>query len=78
MPTPLIEPPLVSPASRWPGAGRGTAALSSGADNLLFVLVYLKTYPLQVVLGQLFGDQYLSRRIIGCIHASPGTALGLG
>jgi hypothetical protein len=27
----------------------------SAADKLLFVLVYLKTYPLQVVLGQLFG-----------------------
>jgi hypothetical protein len=39
---------------RWPGAGRHSA-LSSGADKLLFVLVYLKTYPLQVVLGQLFG-----------------------
>ncbi len=51
---PLIEPPLVSPASGWPGAGRHSA-LSSGADKLLFVLVYLKTYPLQVVLGQLFG-----------------------
>ncbi len=54
MPTPLIEPPLVSPASCWPGAGRHSAP-SSGADKLLFVLVYLKTYPLQVVLGQLFG-----------------------
>src|SRR5689334_446419 len=37
---------------QW-GGRRGT--LSSGADKLLFVLVYLKTYPLQVVLGQLFG-----------------------
>jgi hypothetical protein len=42
------------PRKRWPGGGRHSA-LPSGADKLLFVLVYLKTYPLQVVLGQLFG-----------------------
>jgi hypothetical protein len=29
--------------------------LATRADKLLFVLVYLKTYPLQVVLGKLFG-----------------------
>lgn len=42
------------PRQRWPGGGRHSA-LPSDADKLLFVLVYLKTYPLQVVLGQLFG-----------------------
>src|SRR5262249_39393475 len=42
------------PRQRWPGAGRPGALPHSG-DKLLFVLVYLKTYPLQVVLGQLFG-----------------------
>src|SRR5215831_17139609 len=42
------------PRRRWPGAGR-PSALWDDADKLLFVLVYLKTYPLQVVLGQLFG-----------------------
>src|SRR5205823_14095591 len=42
------------PRQRWPGGGRHRA-LSSSADKRLFVLVYLKTYPLQVVLGQLFG-----------------------
>jgi len=42
------------PRQRWPGGGRHSA-LPSSADKLLFVLVYLKTYPLQVVLGQLFG-----------------------
>lgn len=42
------------PRQRWPGGGR-SSAIPSGADKLLFVLVYLKTYPLQVVLGQLFG-----------------------
>src|SRR5262249_55437035 len=31
------------------------AVLSSIEDKLLFLLVYLKTYPLQVVLGELFG-----------------------
>jgi hypothetical protein len=30
-------------------------ALPTPADRLLFILVYLKTYPLQVVQGQLFG-----------------------
>jgi hypothetical protein len=39
---------------RWLGGGRHST-LSSSEDKLLFVLVYLKTYPLQVVLGQLFG-----------------------
>src|SRR6266550_2315625 len=42
------------PRQRYRGAGR-PGALPSSADKLLFVLVYLKTYPLQVVLGQLFG-----------------------
>jgi hypothetical protein len=42
------------PRQRWPGAGPHSA-LSRSEDKLLFVLVYLKTYPLQVVLGQLFG-----------------------
>ena len=39
---------------RWPGAGRHSV-LSQTEDKLLFILVYLKTYPLQVMLGQLFG-----------------------
>ena len=42
------------PRQRWPGAGR-RSALPASADKLLFVLVYLKAYPLQVVLGKLFG-----------------------
>src|SRR5947209_12687028 len=42
------------PRRHRPGAGR-PPVLSTGADRLLFLLVYLKTYPLQVVLGQLFG-----------------------
>src|SRR5262249_28942161 len=42
------------PRQRWPGAGRHSI-LARAEDKLLFVLVYLKTYPLQVVLGQLCG-----------------------
>jgi len=42
------------PRQRWPGAGRHSV-LARFEDKLLFVLVYLKAYPLQVVLGQLFG-----------------------
>jgi len=38
----------------WQWGGR-PSTLVSAADKLLFVLIYLKTYPLQVVLGQLFG-----------------------
>jgi hypothetical protein len=39
---------------RWPGAGR-RSALHRDEDKLLFLLVYLKTYPIQALLGQLFG-----------------------
>lgn len=39
---------------RAAGAGR-KPALRTVEDKLLFVLVYIKTYPLQVVQGQLFG-----------------------
>ena len=42
------------PRQWWQWGGR-PSALRRSADQLLFVLVYLKTYPLQVVLGQLFG-----------------------
>jgi hypothetical protein len=38
---------------RAPGAGR-KPGLQTGEDKLLFVLVYTKTYPLQVVHGKLF------------------------
>jgi len=39
---------------RAPGGGR-KPGLRSAEDKLLFILVYTKTYPLQVVQGQLFG-----------------------
>src|SRR5581483_9185890 len=51
---PLDRTATGQPRQRWPGGGR-RGALPGSADKLLFVLVYLKTYPLQAVLGQLFG-----------------------
>ena len=42
------------PRQRRAGGGR-TAVLHDPAQKLLFLLVYLKTYPLQVVLAELFG-----------------------
>src|SRR3954468_13313809 len=42
------------PRQRWPGAGR-RSALGRSEDKLLFLLVYLKTYPIQAMLAQLFG-----------------------
>jgi Helix-turn-helix of DDE superfamily endonuclease/DDE superfamily endonuclease len=42
------------PRQSCPGAGR-PSVLGNSATKLLFLLVYLKTYPLQVVLAELFG-----------------------
>jgi hypothetical protein len=42
------------PRRRFPGGGR-TGALHEPDQKLLFLLVYLKTYPLQVVMAELFG-----------------------
>jgi hypothetical protein len=42
------------PRQRSAGAGR-KAVLAGQEQKLLFLLVYLKTYPLQVVLAELFG-----------------------
>jgi hypothetical protein len=41
------------PRQRFPGGGR-TGALYAPEQKLLFLLVYLKTYPLQVVMAELF------------------------
>lgn len=41
------------PRQRFPGGGR-TGALHAPEQKLLFLLVYLKTYPLQTLLGELF------------------------
>jgi hypothetical protein len=42
------------PRQRFVGGGR-QGFLPCPGQKLLFILVYLKTYPLQVVLGELFG-----------------------
>src|SRR5436309_14200077 len=42
------------PRQRRPGAGR-KAVLRRPEDKLLFILVYQKAYPLQALLGTLFG-----------------------
>ena len=42
------------PRQRSAGGGR-RGALHPPEQKLLFILVYLKTYPLQVVMGELFG-----------------------
>ena len=39
---------------RKPGGGR-KATLQLNEDRLLFIVVYLKTYPLQEIMGELFG-----------------------
>ena len=41
------------PRQRFPGGGR-KGVLDAPDQKLLFLLVYLKTYPLQTLLGQLF------------------------
>jgi DDE superfamily endonuclease len=57
---PVFEQALMKPDQRRkrrrraPGAGR-KPALPTAADKLLFILVYLKTYPIQAVQAQLFG-----------------------
>jgi hypothetical protein len=41
------------PRQRFPGGGRN-GVLHPPEQKLLFILVYLKTYPLQVLMGELF------------------------
>lgn len=62
------------PRQRLPGAGR-SSVLASSEDKLLFLLVYLKTYPLQVVLGQLFGlsttrANYWLHQLLPILHSA--------
>lgn len=40
---------------RLVGGGRSSSTLNTSEQQLLFILVYQKTYPLQVVTGELFG-----------------------
>src|SRR5205085_6620821 len=53
------------PRQRSAGAGRGPVLAGPG-QKLLFLLVYLKTYPLQVVLAELFGLS--TSRVNYCLH----------
>jgi hypothetical protein len=60
------------PRQRFPGGGR-KGVLDAPEQKLLFLLVYLKTYPLQVLLGQLFGlsqprVNYWLHRLLPILH----------
>jgi hypothetical protein len=60
------------PRQRFPGGGR-TGVLHLPEQKLLFILVYLKTYPLQVVLGELFdlsqqGANFWIHRLLPVLH----------
>ncbi len=62
------------PRKRRPGGGR-SSTLAGMEDKLLFVLVYLKTYPLQVVQGELFGlsqsrTNYWLHRLLPVLQAA--------
>jgi hypothetical protein len=51
---PAGETEAGAPRRRAEGGGR-KPVLSGAEDKLLFILTYVKTYPLQVVMGRLFG-----------------------
>jgi hypothetical protein len=51
---PLDRTAAGRPRRRFPGGGRA-GALPEPGQKLLFLLVYLKTYPLQVLMAELFG-----------------------
>lgn len=53
------------PRQRFPGGGR-KGVLQAPEQKLLFLLVYLKTYPLQSLLGELF--DLSQSRVNDCIH----------
>ena len=60
------------PRQRRAGAGR-KGALHGPEQKLLFLLVYLKTYPLQVLMAELFdlsqpGVNYWLRRLLPVLH----------
>ncbi len=61
-----------TPRQRFAGGGR-KGVLHSPEQKLLFLLVYLKTYPLQVVAGELFalgqpGVNYWLQRLLPILH----------
>jgi DDE superfamily endonuclease len=60
------------PRQRFPGGGR-KGPLHAPEQKLLFLLVYLKTYPLQTLLGELFGlsqprVNYWLHRLLPLLH----------
>jgi hypothetical protein len=60
------------PRQRFAGAGR-KGVLHAPEQKLLFLLVYLKTYPLQTLLGELFGlsqprVNYWIHRLLPILH----------
>jgi len=62
------------PRKRMVPAGR-PGSLAGIEDKLLFVLVYVKTYPLQVILGELFGmgasqANYWLQRLLPVLRAA--------
>lgn len=64
------------PRQRFPGGGR-KGALYAPEQKLLFLLVYLKTYPLQALLGELFElsqprVNYWLHRLLPLLHEALG------
>jgi DDE superfamily endonuclease/Helix-turn-helix of DDE superfamily endonuclease len=62
------------PRQRYSGGGRN-GALHAPEQKLLFLLVYLKTYPLQVVMAELFGlsqprVNYWLHRLLPVLHTA--------
>src|SRR5207302_7576167 len=60
------------PRQRFAGGGR-KGVLHAPEQKLLFLLVYLKTYPLQTLLGELFelsqsGVNYWIHRLLPILH----------
>ena len=66
------------PRQRFAGGGR-KGVLHAPEQKLLFLLVYLKTYPLQAVLGELFAlsqprVNYWIHRLLPILHDALGEA----
>src|SRR3954447_15994124 len=63
------------PRQRSAGGGR-KGLLHRPEEKLLFLLVYLKTYPLQVIMGELFGlsqpqANHWIHRLLPVLHSAP-------
>src|SRR5438270_5884288 len=62
------------PRQRFAGGGR-QGALYPPEQKLLFILVYLKTYPLQALMAELFGlsqpgENYWLHRLLPILHSA--------